>query len=276
MALLPPFMLDCVVAIGITGANNITAWIGTGFFYGYPTTKNEKSEQMYAVYLVTNKHVIGDYSKVWIRLNPQDSQPGRDFELELIDKDGNRKWNQHTDTSIDLAVQRINAGFLRDQNMQFGFFSDDLHVSVRDDLKDGALSEGDPVYVLGFPMGQTGSHRLYAICRFGVIARCRDWIESRAKEILVDASVFPGNSGGPVIAGFYLASITGTKPRQTANLIGIVQSYLPYQDVAISQQTKRPRIVFEENSGLASVIPADFLREILREIHKQGEISTSI
>lgn len=274
MALLPPFMLDCVVSIGISGTNHITAWIGTGFFYGYPTNKNEKGEQMYAIYLVTNKHVIGDYSKVWIRLNPQDGQPGKDFELELVDKDGKKMWHEHHDPSVDLAVRRINAGFLRDQNLRYGFFSDDIHVSVRENLKDGTLSEGDPVYVLGFPMGQTGSHRLYTICRLGVIARCRDWIEDRSKEILVDAAVFPGNSGGPVIAGFYLASITGTKTREAASFIGIVQSYIPYQDVAISQQTKRPRIVFEENSGLASVIPADFLRDILREIHKQAEIPT--
>ena len=30
---------------------------------------------------------------------------------------------------------------------------------------------------------------------------------------------------------------------------------------AVSDQTKRPRIIFEENSGLATVVPVDFIVE---------------
>ena len=54
-------------------------------------------------------------------------------------------------------------------------------------------------------------------------------------------------------------SIAGTKPVQKASLIGIVKSYVPYRDVATSQQTKSPRIIFEENSGLAAVAPVDHI-----------------
>ena len=43
----------------------------------------------------------------------------------------------------------------------------------------------------------------------------------------------------------------------------MVQSYVPYQDVAISVQTKRARITFDENSGLASVIPVDRVNELM-------------
>jgi hypothetical protein len=46
-------------------------------------------------------------------------------------------------------------------------------------------------------------------------------------------------------------------------VIGIVSSYIPYQDAAISPQTKRPRIVFEENSGLTSVVPTEELMRLL-------------
>jgi hypothetical protein len=75
---------------------------------------------------------------------------------------------------------------------------------------------------------------------------------------LIDALVFPGNSGGPVITRPELTSIEGTKRQNNAYLLGVVRAYVPYQDVAISQQTGRPRIAFEENSGLAEVIPMDF------------------
>ena len=44
-------------------------------------------------------------------------------------------------------------------------------------------------------------------------------------------------------------------------LLGIVSSYIPYADVAVSRQTGRPRITFEENSGLAKVVPIDMAKE---------------
>ncbi len=56
-------------------------------------------------------------------------------------------------------------------------------------------------------------------------------------------------------------SIGETKPYQRSSLLGIVSSYVPYRDVAYSEQTKKPRMIFEENSGLASVVPAGFIRD---------------
>ncbi|MEN6615143.1 MAG: hypothetical protein ABFD12_01160 [Syntrophorhabdus sp.] len=43
-------------------------------------------------------------------------------------------------------------------------------------------------------------------------------------------------------------------------LVGIVSSFIPYREVAVSEQTRRPRIVFEENSGLANLVPAWVLK----------------
>ncbi len=45
--------------------------------------------------------------------------------------------------------------------------------------------------------------------------------------------------------------------------IGIIGEYLPYQEVAISTQTGRPRVVFEENTGLSRVWSVNFIREIV-------------
>jgi hypothetical protein len=36
-----------------------------------------------------------------------------------------------------------------------------------------------------------------------------------------------------------------------------------YVDVAVSEQTKKARIAFEENSGLAEVLPVDFIDEAI-------------
>jgi hypothetical protein len=76
--------------------------------------------------------------------------------------------------------------------------------------------------------------------------------------------VFPGNSGGPVVLKPEIFSIQGTKASPKAFLVGVVASYQPYIDTAVSQQTQHPRITFEENSGLATVIPVDFINEMLK------------
>jgi hypothetical protein len=45
--------------------------------------------------------------------------------------------------------------------------------------------------------------------------------------------------------------------------VGIIGEYLPYQEVAISIQTGRPRVVFEENTGLSKVWSVTFIKEII-------------
>lgn len=59
-------------------------------------------------------------------------------------------------------------------------------------------------------------------------------------------------------------AITGTTSHGAAELIGMVASYRPYSKVAVSLQTHQPRIVFQENSGLADVLPIDFVNETIK------------
>lgn len=46
-------------------------------------------------------------------------------------------------------------------------------------------------------------------------------------------------------------------------LIGLVLGSISYVDIAVSQQTKKPRITFEDNAGLTIVIPADAVLELI-------------
>lgn len=49
----------------------------------------------------------------------------------------------------------------------------------------------------------------------------------------------------------------------------MVKGYLPYREEAFSRQTGNTRIVFEENSGLTSVIPIDAVQDCI--LHNQME-----
>src|SRR5207248_3194180 len=141
------------------------------------------------------------------------------------------------------------------------FFHGNRHVANRATMKSVGVSEGDVAYVLGFPMELAGEDRNYVVVRGGTVARVRDCLRGSASSFLVDASVFPGNSGGPVVVRPEVIAIGGTTAVKEALLIGVVAGYLPYQDVAISQQTQNPRVVFEENSALAVVYPVDAIEE---------------
>jgi hypothetical protein len=70
--------------------------------------------------------------------------------------------------------------------------------------------------------------------------------------LLIDAFVFSGNSGGPVFKPCRTALALGEL--ETDCLIGMVKAYMPYTDSALSRQTGKVRVTFEENSGLAVVV----------------------
>ncbi|MGE0594227.1 MAG: serine protease [Vicinamibacterales bacterium] len=126
-------------------------------------------------------------------------------------------------------------------------------------LADNALTAGAPVLVLGFPLGLRSEDQPRPIARHGIIARVdRD-------NVIADAFVFPGNSGGPVIYSPSLKVGRGLTSSllNEEKLIGIVSSFVPYRETAISQQTNRARIVFEENSGLSNVVPVAKLVDLL-------------
>ena len=108
-----------------------------------------------------------------------------------------------------------------------------------------------------------GANRNYPVLRRGTIAWVQPALEKLTPEFLVDALIFPGNSGGPV-----LRQCGGSAAGEIC-LIGMVKGYLPYSDVASSRQTGRPRVTFEENSGLAVVIPVDEIDRTISE-HLRG------
>ena len=76
-------------------------------------------------------------------------------------------------------------------------------------------------------------------------AQIRSFVEVGKEEILIDSMTFPGNSGCPVVI-----SSEGEGGAE-GKLIGVHHSTLPYREEAVSRQTGRVRIVFEDNMGLA-------------------------
>jgi hypothetical protein len=279
-AQLPPVFIDSVVAIGSVRQTSLIGeplhlvWAteGTGFFYGYLVKPDpDPAKRAYEIYVVTARHVVDEHvanlhSDLSVRLNAKDASKGvQEFPIPNHPATAEQgTWFFHPDRRIDVAAVRVNMAWLQSQGIEPGWFSNDQMAADIGKLKDLGVSAGDGIFILGFPMNLAGDQRNYVIVRHGVIARISEMLDSASTVFMADAFVFPGNSGGPVVLKPEIISIQGTKNNPTAYLIGIVLSYLPYIDVAVSGQTHRPRITFEENSGLAEVLPVDYIDQAIK------------
>ena len=262
MALIPPFFTDCVVAIGHPERDQ-TKWIASGFLYARVLSQlNEQTT--FVAFLVTNRHVLEGRTNAKLRFNPQaNDDNAREYDLILADAEDHKLWTPHPDSNVDVGVIAVNYELLQQQAMRVSCVFPPNHSAPVEHLRASGIAEGDSVFVLGFPMGLVGERRNTVIVRQGCIASIRDVLDGSAKSFLVDAVVFPGNSGGPVVTRPEVIAITGTSIHNDARVIGVVASYVPYTDVAISTQTQRPRVTFEENSGLTSVYCIDAIEEAI-------------
>ncbi len=285
-ALLPPAFLDSVVALGAMvntappGQPPKVEWatVGTGFFYGHKVKDDpDGTKRLYEIDLVTAGHVVSEFKEskqgdLSVRINSKDStKSSQTFNIPFNPAPQEHSWFFHPKfdpktvalvPDYDVAIFRVNGQVIKE--LGAAFIEDDKNAADVKKLKQIGTSAGDGAFVLGFPMNLAGVQRNYVIVRKGIVARISEMLDRRSMTFLLDLFVFPGNSGSPVVLKPEITAISDTSPNNVAYVIGIVNSYRPYTDVAVSQQTHRARIIFEENSGLAEVIPLDRVDETIQ------------
>lgn len=279
MALFPPKYLDTVVALGRRDSSGALEFTATGFLYGHPGDVDPSDgERWYQVFLVTNRHVAEGGDRLVARLNGPAGSAPEEIELPPLTGTHGTTWTLHPG-GADVAVFKVSALLSSNHNPQYRAFQGDNHTIPRFRASELDIGEGTGVFILGFPMGLVGADRNFVVVRKGILARVQDWLQERASEFLIDAFVFPGNSGGPIVTEPEFGMITGTKPLSASLLIGMVSRYITYQDIAVSPQTGRRRVVFEENSGLVRVVPVDVIDETIEHAmlrNAEPDTNTSI
>lgn len=260
MSIIPMGFLNAVVALGV-GTEDESRWIGTGFLV---QRKEKNNPEKSTIYLITNKHVIANQMTLKMRFNSTDSSLVKDYNISLYNGDGTPRFSSHPNAESDVIAMRINPNALINDNSIWDAFDLEDHALTLAQMQDTGVNEGSLVYSLGFPMSLVGDIKT-PICRLGCISRIYDAfvLKHETPLFLVDAQVFPGNSGGPIINRPEQMSLVGTATNDKANLIGILSSYLPYEDTLISLQTGKPRMVQSENSGLTIVHPVDRIKEVV-------------
>jgi len=258
MAIIPKHFMDAVVAIGVASNSPNCTWIGTGFLVG---RKEENNPQMSTIYLITNFHVVKNKREIYVKFNSNATSITKDYCVPLFHND-NPDYSRHP--TSDIVAMQINPKTLINDDSVFGFFDLDNNSLTLSQMQETGVEEGTLVYALGFPMNLVTEGKKTPICRLGCISRISDvFVDNSIDSFLVDAQTFPGNSGGPIISRPEAFSIKGTSSNSSANLIGILHSYIPYRDTLISQQTGEARSILAENSGITNVHPVDRIKDVV-------------
>ena len=170
-------------------------------------------------------------------------------------------WKTMNDIDLAVALMPANASFdIRK-----------LPTSLFEEFVN--LREGDDVFFMGFPLtlGVSPAAQIRPIVRSGIIAMRND-----DRSFLVDGNIFPGSSGSPVFfrpclfdAGTQGIIAVRNRPPK---LLGVLTSAISYIDEAISRQTGRTRVYFEENSGLGTALSAEFVRNLMGSTEFQGMV----
>ncbi|MCK4783052.1 MAG: trypsin-like peptidase domain-containing protein [Desulfobacteraceae bacterium] len=208
-----------------------------------------------SVFLVTAKHVVEDVKNLYLRFHLSSNADSIvRISIDSVRYDTTSNWILHP--GLDLAVIRIKSSFL------ITFAEKAVPTQSLVALYD-EVELGQNVYVIGYPVSVESIN--FHVVRSGLIAA-----KLAEKKLLIDSRLYPGNSGSPVFLtairalkfgyGIKGPKLEGREPK----LVGIVSKYLPYIEDARSVQTKRKRISFEENSGLAIVIASDAILELIK------------
>ncbi len=261
MAIIPSAFKDAVVALGIDGSDGNRHWVGTGFLVG---RKEKGKPNVFTVYIITNKHVVENYDYLLVRFNNSESVGVQDLEMSLKEG-GNKAYSEHPNKDSDIVAIQIAPGVLIEKHLKLSFFDLDNHGVTLSNMQETGIEEGSLVYSLGFPMNLMDDRIKAPIVRVGCISRIADAFVApeEADSYLVDAQVFPGNSGGPVLNRPEIVSIEGTNSNNRCGLIGILSAYVPYREILFSKQTGEIRMIQEENSGLTIVHPVDRIEEVV-------------
>jgi len=155
-------------------------------------------------YIVTAKHMFCDPEKRWyprklnIRFSWEDRKSIYTFvgiTILVRDDAGAPLWTAPDDDSdiaaLPITPEGLNALLPADDRKQ------NIEVIGTEDF-DGDLYEGEQVFIFGYPAVAGNDYLARMIVRQGIVA----WTnpnDTTVNTFLVDANLYPGNSGGPVI-----------------------------------------------------------------------------
>jgi hypothetical protein len=277
-ATIPPDITKTVVFIYTDVGGAAAQPDGTGFLVSIATPSDPNR---FWLYLVTAKHVVltdsNNFSsplrdRIWVRVNKKAGGFGM-YDIALVGAGQSQSQTAffNSDPSVDIAVMPIHPPDL--DTFDLKVLPEDMLASP-DDIQKLHIGAGTDMFFTGMFTPFLGEQKSYPIVRFGKLAMIPEekitFAGVPTEGYLMEAFSFGGNSGSPVF--FYPSAdnnpgsmMLGPVPIKIA---GVMKGFFgDIEPIALLQPpTAVPNQgipVSNGNSGIALVVPAKFIREIL-------------
>jgi len=221
--------------------------VGTGFLVSAPTPDGQPR-----VVLVTANHVFNNMPGAEMRIGyrTQDAQGSWHYRPTpvTIRKDGAELWTHSSDRDIAAIVVQAPPEFAK-AAIPLAWLADG------DAFNHYKIGPGDEMMALGYPWGMSANGAGFPILRSGKVASYPVAPSKEFPTFMLDFTVFPGNSGGPV---FLTESTTDAITGQTTQ-VQLVAGLLTQELYGVNN----------ERIGLGVVTQASFIRDTVALLDKQ-------
>lgn len=252
------------------GTTSIQVPIGTGFIIGYPVPSQSGK---FVPIIVTAKHVLGNYTKIYGRFSPKEGNEPIfiEYDIDAIKKAGDL-W-EHPDEGVDIIAFRT----LNFENAKYIIIDLDS-IAKRETFRTEDIKATDRVIFPCLLVNFMGFSQNYPVLRNGTIALIPEeavplkyaignkTINTRQEIIMIDAISIPGASGSPVFLwpGPRLKNNAFEVGGQKPYLLGIMHGFYTAVPREISEaESTTTKGSFAENSGIAIVFPSWKILEIM-------------
>ncbi|WP_054030976.1 hypothetical protein [Desulfatitalea tepidiphila] len=247
--------------------------VGTGFLLFM------KQDNNYFCYLISAKHVIkpvleNPSTPLSIRFNLKEKIGAEIINFPTYTIKGKR-WIEHPNESIDLAVALLNIFNIMDR-LDIGVkpieTSDDEFIASSEWLKKYKVAQGDQVFTLGlvpYIFAEEGPNMV--LSRFGTISLIPEseimLPGGKQKAYFIDCQAFGGNSGGPAYVLIERSEKGPLLAGWRFGLLGIVTEFVPsplrMDKVKTDQEQQHEKLLLIENTGITKIVPIDYVMDII-------------
>lgn len=258
-------LLFATLRIESLNSTNQVISIGTGFIVNREIRTGE-----YVIYLVSNKHVLFASDTIRLLFNQRSSS---DKTVPLIGKtkpfiltNVKNQLHIHANPNVDIAVFPI-TGLIRDYEE---IFYKGIDYNMLANFDEEFLSVAQNVEFIGYPDNRYDMTNNLPLIRNGIIASYPKVDYNGEPMFIIDAQVFPGSSGSPVMINLSFEHWkTGNiviGANQQIKLLGVVAATMIRNNKLQSVNSVQTQFGTQEVIGLGIVYKATALKEIIDKI----------
>jgi hypothetical protein len=257
-------LLFATMRLELRERDGSVAGAGTGFLLRYT-----KANGIDEVYLITNRHVVEGATQVVGYFTKAAAGGGPDVgNVFWVDLTLPKAWRRHPDSEIDLCALPLSKPLvaieLAKKDSAYFVAPSSTMLATHEQLS--ALDAFLPIIFVGYPNGIFDVRNFTPLLRQGFTASHPALDFCGRPDLVVDASVFPGSSGSPVLA--YGLSIKGNVINY--RILGVLRSVLyaddggklEFHDIPTAQV---PLVTFRRFLNLGVVIKAPEVARLLTE-----------